>query len=62
VSGYVLEIGLTLLVAGHAIAVVLDRDIVLRVLAVARDRNSFRARVDAILDELGNRLLRIALR
>jgi|SRR5882724_4220776 len=58
----VFEVWPTLLVTGHAIAVILDRDVVLAVLPAARDRNGPRVRVDAVLDELGNRLQWVLLR
>ena len=62
VGGDVLEVGKPLGIARHAIAVILDREVMRAVLAAARDRDGLCVRVDAVLDELGNRLERIALR
>ena len=58
----VFEVRPTLLVTGNAIAVILDRDVVLAVLPSARDRNGPRVCVDAVLDELGDRLQWVPLR
>ena len=62
VGGDVAEIGPPLGVARHAVAVVADREEMPAVLAAARDRDGARARVDAVLDQLGDRLERAALR
>jgi hypothetical protein len=58
----VLEVRSPLLVPRHSIAIVLDREIVLPVLAAAGDRDGLGVSVDAVLDELGDRLQGIALR
>src|SRR5213079_2188132 len=58
----VLEVRPALLIAGNAIAVILNRYIVLAVLPAARHRNCLRVRVDAVLDELGDRLQWVPLR
>jgi len=52
----VLEIWPPLLVAGHALAVVPDRKVMLSVLTAARDRDGRSLRVDTVLDELSDRL------
>jgi hypothetical protein len=62
VRGDVLEVGKAVGVARHAVAVVTDREVVLAVLAPARDRNSLGTCVDAVLDELRDGLQGIALR
>jgi hypothetical protein len=62
VGGDVLEIGEAVAIAGDTIAVVLDREVVRAVLAAAGDGDGLRAGIDAVLDELGDRLERIALR
>jgi hypothetical protein len=48
-------------IAGNAIAVVTDGEIVLAVLPTTRDRDLSRVCVDTILDELGNSFQRVAL-
>ena len=61
-GGHIAEVRLALAVARHPFAVVADRKEMLAVLAGARNRNGVRLGIDAVLDQLGNRLQRAALR
>ena len=61
-GGHIAEIRLALAVARHPFAVVADRKEMPAVLAGARNRNGVRLGIDAVLDQLGNRLQRAALR
>ena len=58
----VLEVWQPRAVARHAVAVVLDQEIVSALLAAACDGDHVGVGVDAVLDELRNRLERVALR
>src|SRR5580700_10136854 len=58
----VLEVRHPVRIAGNAVAIVLHRQIVLAVLAAARDGNGLGVGIDAVLDELRDGLERIALR
>ena len=62
VGGHVLEIGQAVGSAGNALAVVGDAQVVLALLPAADDRDVAGPGVDAVLDELGHRLERVALR
>jgi hypothetical protein len=61
VRGHVLKVGKSIGIARHSIAVILDRQIMSAVFSAASDGDSLRLRVDAVLNELGNRFERIAL-
>ncbi len=61
VRGHVLEVGEPLLIARHAVAVILDGEVVCAVLLAARNGDSLGVRIDRVLDEFGNRFQRIAL-
>jgi hypothetical protein len=62
VSGDIFEVRQSLGIARHAVAVILDREIVCAAFSTARNRDGLGMRVDAVLHELGDRLERIALR
>jgi hypothetical protein len=62
VGGDIFEVRQARGVARHAVAVVLDREIMRAVLAAPGDRDHAGVGVDAVLDELGDRLERVRLR
>ena len=59
---YVAEIRPAGVVARHAFAIVADREKMAPVLAAARDRHSARLRINAVFDQLGDRLQWAGLR
>jgi hypothetical protein len=61
VGGDVLEDRKSLGIARNSVAVIFDGQIVRAVLPPASDRDGLGVRVDAVLDELGNRFERITL-
>ena len=62
VRRHILEVGQPVVIARHAIPVILDGEVVRAVLLAAHDRDGFGVRIDAVLDEFGDGLQRIALR
>ncbi len=62
VGGDVVEVRLAVGVPAHALAVVLHAQVMLSLVLAAGDDDRLRARVDAVLDQLRDRLERIALR
>jgi len=62
VRGHVAEIRAALAIARHPVTVVADGQEVPAMLAAARNRHHARLGIDAVFDELGDRLQRTALR
>ena len=62
VGRHVVEIRLAVGIPAHALAVVLHAQVVLPLLLAPGDDDRLRPRIDAVLDQLGHRLERIALR
>ena len=62
VRRHVVEIRLAVGIPAHALAVVLHAQVMLPLLLAPGDDDRFRARIDAVFDQLGHRLERIALR
>ena len=60
--GDVLEVWQAFRIARHAIPVILDSEVLLAVLAAARDGDGLRVSIDRVLDEFGDRLERITLK
>ena len=61
-SGNILEVGQPIGVARHAIAIILDREIMLAVFTTPRNCDGLGMRIDAVLDKFGNRFERVTLR
>jgi hypothetical protein len=61
VGGDVLEVGKSFGIARNPVAVIFDSQIMRAVFPAASNCGVLRARVNALLDELGNRFERIAL-
>ena len=59
---HIMEVRLAIGVLAHAFAVILHAQVVLALFLAAGDDDRFRSRIDAVFDELGDGLERIALR